>query len=61
MHALFFVLLNQEETIMDMKKLIDLLLKREELKEVPINHIFKVVSSLFYILNNENVFYKEEV
>ena len=61
MHALFFVLLNQEETIMDMKKLIDLLLKREELKEVPITHIFKVVSSLFYILNNENVFYKEEV
>ena len=61
MHALFFVLLNQEETIMNMKKLIDLLLKREELKEVPIAHIFKVVSSLFYILNNENVFYKEEV
>ena len=46
---------------MDMKKLIDLLLKREELKEVPITHIFKVVSSLFYVLNNENVFYKEEV
>lgn len=46
---------------MDMKKLIDLLLEKEELKEVPINHIFKVVSSLFNILNNENVFYKEEV
>ena len=61
MHALFFVLFYQEETIMDMKKLIDLLLKREELKEVPISHIFRVVSSIFDVINNGNVFYKEEL
>ena len=45
---------------MDMKKLIDLLLKSEELKDVPAYIIFKVINSLFYIINNENV-YKEYV
>lgn len=44
---------------MDMKKLIDLLLESENLKDVPMSHIFKVVSSLFDIMKNENVFYKE--
>lgn len=46
---------------MDMKKLIDLLLKREELREVPISHIFRVVSSVFDVMKNGNVFYKEEL
>lgn len=58
--ALFF-LYNKEkgETTMDMKKLIDMLLKCDELKDIPMDSIFRVVSSLFNILNNGNVFYKE--
>ena len=44
---------------MDMKRLIDLLLKKEDLKDIPIVHICKVVCSLFDILTNENVFFKE--
>ena len=45
--------------MLDMKKLTDLLLKSEDLKDVPVSIIFKVINSLFYIINNENVFYKE--
>jgi len=45
---------------MDVKKVIDLLLERKELKDVPMNHIFKVVCSLFDILANGNVFYEEK-
>ena len=45
--------------MLDMKKVTDLLLKSEELKDVPVYIIFKVINSLFYIINNENVFYKE--
>ena len=44
---------------MDMKKLIDNLLKREELKDVPIEYISKVVCSIFDIMAKGNVFYKE--
>jgi len=44
---------------MDMKKLVDLLLKSEELQDVPMEHIFKVISSFFRIVSTENVFYKE--
>lgn len=44
---------------MDMKKLIDILLKSEELKDIPMDLIFRVVSSVFNILNNGDVFYKE--
>jgi hypothetical protein len=44
---------------MDMKKLIDMLLKSDELKDIPMDSIFRVVSSVFNILNNGNVFYKE--
>lgn len=47
--------------MLDMKKLTDLLLNSEELKGVPIYIIFKVVNVLFYIINNENVFYEEYV
>lgn len=46
---------------MDMKKLIDKLLKREDLKDVPMKFIFKVVSSVFDVMANENVFYREEL
>lgn len=46
--------------MLDMKKVTDLLLKREELKDVPACIIFKVINSLFYIINNEEV-YKEFV
>lgn len=46
--------------MLDMKKVTDLLLKREELKDVPAYIIFKVINSLFYIINNEEV-YKEFV
>ena len=42
-----------------MKKLVDLLLKRDDLKEIPMSHIFKVVSSVFDIIKDGNVFYKE--
>ena len=45
--------------MLDMEKTIDLLLDREELKEVPIETIFNVVDSFFYIINNEDVFTKE--
>ena len=47
--------------MLDMNKLVDLLLKQEELKDVPMKYIFKVVSSVFYIINNEDVFYKEKL
>lgn len=46
---------------MDMRRLIDLLLEKEDLKEIPVNYIFKVVCSLFDILANDNVFYKENL
>lgn len=46
---------------MDMKKLIDKLLKREDLKDVPMKFIFLVVSSVFDIMATENVFYREEL
>ena len=45
--------------MLDMEKVTDLLLKSEDLKDVPVYIIFKVISSFFYIINNENVFYKE--
>ena len=51
----------KEITMLDMNKLVDLLLKQEELKDVPMKYIFKVVSSVFYIINNEDVFYKEKL
>ena len=44
---------------MDMKKFVDKLLKCDELKDVPIDYIFRVVSSVFKVMKNENVFYKE--
>lgn len=44
---------------MDMEKFVDKLLKSDELKDVPMEYIFKVVSSVFNILNNGNVFYEE--
>ena len=44
---------------MDMKKFVDILLKCDELKDVPMDHIFKVVSSVFKVLKNGNVFYEE--
>ena len=44
---------------MDMDKVVNLLLKKEELKDIPIIHICKVVCSLFDILANDNVFFKE--
>lgn len=46
---------------MDMEKLTDLLLEKDELKDVPITIISKVVSSLFDVLRTGNVFYKEEL
>lgn len=60
MHSLFFVPFNQKgETTMDMKKFVNLLLKCDELKDVPMEYIFKVVSSVFMVLTNGNVFYEE--
>ena len=44
---------------MDMKKLIDLLLEKDNLKDIPMSHIFQVVSSLFDIIKDGKVFYKE--
>lgn len=46
---------------MDMKKLIDKLLKCEDLKDVPMKFIFLVVSSVFDVMATENVFYREEL
>lgn len=46
---------------MDMKKLINKLLKREDLKDVPMKFIFLVVSSVFDVMATENVFYREEL
>lgn len=47
--------------MLDMNKLVDLLLKQDNLKDVPMKYIFKVVNSVFYIINNEDVFYKEKL
>lgn len=44
---------------MDMKKFVDLLLKSDELKDVPMDYIFRVVSSVFKVLKSGNVFYEE--
>ena len=44
---------------MDMKKFVDLLLKSDELKDVPMDYIFRVVSSVFNLLKSGNVFYEE--
>ena len=46
---------------MDMKRLIDYLLEKEELKDVPITIISKIVFSVFDVMANKNVFYKEEL
>lgn len=46
---------------MDMNRFIDLLLEREDLKDIPMNYIFKVVCSVFDVLSNGNVFYKESL
>ena len=51
----------KERTIMNMKKLVDLLLEKEDLKDVPMNHIFKVLLSLFDIMANDHVFYEESL
>lgn len=47
--------------MLDMNKLVDLLLKQDELKDIPMKYIFSVVNSIFYILNNEDVFYEERL
>ena len=44
---------------MNVKKFINLLLKSDELKDVPMEHIYKVVSSVFDVLMNGKVFYEE--
>ena len=44
---------------MDMKKFVDKLLKCDELKDVPMDYIYKVVSSVFNVLKNGSVFYEE--
>lgn len=46
---------------MNMQKLIDYLLEKEELKDVPITIISIVVSSVFDVMANQNVFFKEEL
>lgn len=61
--TLFFLynLSRKEQIIMDMNRFIDLLLEREDLKDIPMNYIFKVVCSVFDVLSNGNVFYKESL
>ena len=44
---------------MDMKKFVNLLLKSDDLKDVPIEYIFRVVSSVFNVLKTGNVLYEE--
>ena len=44
---------------MDVVKLIDLLLRKEELKDVSIEIISKVVFSVFDVLAHGKVFYEE--
>lgn len=44
---------------MDMKKFVDKLLKCDDLKDVPMEYIFRVVSSVFKVMKTENVFYEE--
>ena len=44
---------------MDMKNFVDKLLKCDLLKDVPMEYIFKVVSSVFEVMKNGNVFYEE--
>ena len=42
-----------------MDKFIESLLNRKELKDIPIEYIVIVVCSVFEVLNNENVYFKE--
>ena len=44
---------------MDMKRFINLLLKSDDLKDIPMEYIFRVVSSVFNVLKTGNVFYEE--
>ena len=60
-HSFFCTIFSEGGNDMDMKKLIDKLLKREDLKDVPMKFIFLVVSSVFDIMATENVFYREEL
>ena len=44
---------------MDMKKFVNLLLNSDDLKDIPMEYIFRVVSSVFNVLKTGNVFYEE--
>ena len=45
---------------MNTKKFIEILLEDKDLQDIPITYIAKVVCAVFRILENEEVFYKEE-
>ena len=41
---------------MDMKKFVNLLLKSDDLKDIPMEYIFRVVSSVFNVMKKENYY-----
>lgn len=45
---------------MDMKKLCDILIQREDIKDIPIIYIFRVACAVFDVINAGECFYKEE-
>ena len=46
---------------MNMEKFKELLFENKEIREIPLIYVFKVVSIVFDIINNGDVFYKEEL
>ena len=44
---------------MDVNKLCDRLLEDENLKDIPLDHIFRIVFSLFSLIESGEFFYKE--
>ena len=43
-----------------MEKFYKLLMEKEEIKDIPIDHILKVVVSVFEVIDSGECFYKED-
>jgi hypothetical protein len=45
---------------MDMEKLFDKLTENEEIKDIPVDYIFRITICVFEIINSGECFYKED-
>lgn len=45
---------------MDMKKLCDELIKDKSLRDIPLTYVFRVVFSVFNLINSGDFYYKNE-